>query len=200
MPILLSKPINSFSSYAIWKISETEAQLLEKIDETPPVAQPNKRSEWIVTRILIKHLCKIYGIEYQGIDRLDSGKPILVGSDAEISITHSFPLAAALINLRNPCGIDLEWPRQKLALVARKFLNKQEEKYTKDLEALCKVWVAKEVLFKIYGNKYLSLKNELSVEFQDDWSIKGKINKNGSSGNYDIAIEPINNYLLAYNI
>lgn len=192
--------MSPFSTYAIWNITETEAQLLEMIDETPPEAQPNKKSEWIVTRILIKYLCDSFNLDYEGVDNLDTGKPILVDSDAEISITHSFPLAGALINLRKPCGIDLEWPRQKLHIVASKFLNKDEEKYNTDLQSLCKIWASKEVLFKIHGNKNLSLKEEMKISFSGDWQVDGMIRKNGNSFSHKIAIEPIHNYLLAYNI
>ena len=200
MPLLLSKRVNADSSYAIWNITETESQLLAKISETPPISQPNKRSEWIVTRILVHHLCKSYGITYQGVGNLESGKPVLVGGKAEISITHSFPLAGAMIHLNRPCGIDVEWPRQKLRAVASKFLNDDEISSNNDLLALCKMWMAKEVLFKIYGEKYLSLKQELSVQFENNWKIQGTIRKNGSGSKHTIAIEEVNNYLLAYNL
>jgi phosphopantetheinyl transferase len=200
MPLLLSKPINTYSSYAIWNISETEQELVKLIQETPPIHLPNKKSEWIVTRILAKYLCDIYDLAYQGVHNLDTGKPVLTNLNAEISITHSFPLAAVLINLNKPCGIDLEWPREKLGKVKSKFLHSSEENYPQDTETLCKIWSAKEVLFKVHGAKNLSFKDQMRIEFEDDWKARGHIMKNGSSESHVIEIEPIYRYLIAFNI
>jgi hypothetical protein len=93
MPLLLSKKINPYSAYAVWKIAETEAQLLELSHITPPEMQSNKRSEWMVSRILVKYLVELFDLEYHGMDSLPTGKPYLIDQRAEISISHSFPFA-----------------------------------------------------------------------------------------------------------
>ena len=199
MPILLSKKINEHSAYAIWHITETEEQLLQLISETPPNGVPDKRSEWIVTRILVQYLCQSFKLTYEGVSRLPSGKPTLNNSKAEISISHSFPLAGALINLNESCGIDIEWPREKLIKVQSKYLNERENEYAGNEELLCKVWACKEVLFKVHGRKNLSLKNEIDIQLTGDNKAVGKITKPDFQQDYKIGLEPIFNYWIAYN-
>lgn len=200
MPLLLSKQINPYSAYAVWHITETEQQLSEKIEEVPRPSHPNRKSEWIVTRILVKYLTEIFDLTYQGVANLESGKPVLSGQRAEISISHSFPMAAVLINLRKPCGIDLELPREKLQIVRSKFLNDSENAETYDLIDLCKFWTAKEVLFKVYGDKALSFKNHMLIEMDEDWKATGLILKNSFEARYTIHFETLNKYLLAFSV
>jgi len=198
MPLLLSKQINPYSAYAVWHITETEDQLKDLTNENPRHTNPNKKSEWIVTRILIKYLCNLFEVSYQGIENTPVGKPILINSKAEISISHSFPLAACLINVRKPCGIDIELPRQKLTYVKKKFLNPNEN--SEKLEDLTKIWTAKEVLFKVHGDKELSFKNEMLVKFKSEQRATGLILKKGFESSYEIMFESLFNYTLAYSI
>jgi 4'-phosphopantetheinyl transferase EntD len=198
MPLLLSKQINPYSAYAVWHITETEDQLTGLINETSRHTNPNKKSEWIVTRILIKYLCNLFEVNYNGIENTPVGKPILINSNAEISISHSFPMAACLINVRKPCGIDIELPRQKLTYVKKKFLNPQEN--SDKLGDLTKIWTAKEVLFKVYGDKELSFKNEMLIKFKTEERATGLILKNGLESSHEIMFESLFNYTLAYSI
>lgn len=200
MPLLLSKQINPYSAYAIWHITETEQQLRQLLGETPRPSHSNKISEWIVTRILVKYLANIFDLPYHGVDNLNSGKPVLIREKAEISISHSFPMAAALINLRKPCGIDLELPREKLKIVKHKFLHTKEQKTTLNLIDLCKFWSAKEVLFKVYGDKALSFKNHMIIEMDEEWKATGLIIKDSYEARYTIHFEQLNNYLLAFSV
>jgi phosphopantetheinyl transferase len=202
MPLLLTKPISPYSTYAIWKISETRQQLLEKIKEPIPDKQGNQILEWMVTRILIRYLCNFQGVDYHGMYNLESGKPVLNQSQAEISLSHAFPMAAAIINLRKPCGIDLELPRQQLSRVKKKFLHQEELNGYQDLPHLCKMWTAKEVLIKLNGEKFTSMREKLRVSFDGEDRIKGKILGDGAGPekSHIIALEKIWDYYLAYNI
>ncbi|WP_258105188.1 4'-phosphopantetheinyl transferase family protein [Marinoscillum sp. MHG1-6] len=202
MPLLLSKAINGHSAYAVWNIKETNEELAQMVPDMPPKDYKlAKQAEWMVGRILIQTLCAKYNIPYEGVDVEATGKPFLRNKKAEISITHSFPLAAALINLKSPCGIDLELPRHKLIQVREKFINGSEVSYADDLSKLCAIWCAKEVLYKIYSRKRLSLKDDTFVKFLSDQQILGTISKsmNGASKDYEIVLEEIKGYVLAYN-
>ncbi len=202
MPLLLSKSINAYSAYAVWNIQETNDVLMSmSADEAPENYHPSKLAEWIVGRILIQRLCSQFNIKYEGIEVEETGKPILKNRQAEISISHSFPMAAAMIHLKHPCGIDLERPRHKLLQIREKFINGSEKAYADDLDKLCAIWCAKEVLFKIYSRKKLSLRDDTSVKFSSDFALVGTINKltKGYPKSYNIAVEEIKDYLLAYN-
>lgn len=201
MPLLFSKQINPTTSYAIWNIQETNEQLIEQFNSMfPEDLHPTKLAEWLVTNIMLDQVCQSFGIKFTGLTKNDAGKPFLNGNTAQISISHSFPMAAVLINRNRVCGIDLERQRSALIKIQHKFLHKSELQYQNDLERLCAIWCAKEVLYKIHGRKKLSLKDELCVEFRSDDLISGYILKGGFEETYQIHYESVRDYFMAYNI
>lgn len=201
MPLLLSKQISPCAAYAVWNIQETNQVLLSMVDEEIPThMNPTRLAEWIVGRILIKSLCAQFGIIYQGVAARETGKPHLIGTDTEISISHSFPMAAAMIHKESPCGIDLERMRNKLIRIQDKFVNDTEAAYRNNLEKLCAIWCGKEALYKIYGRKKLSMKDETFIEFESDDIMNGLIRKDGNESRYQIHYEAVKDYYLAYSI
>ena len=199
MPLLLSKSVDSQAIYAVWKIVETEGQLEKLCSEEAPEGHSNKRSEWMTTRILAKQLCESNGIKYSGITSDDHGKPWLNDSDLSISISHSWPMAAVMISKRALCGIDLERPREQLVKARSKFLHEMEVLPNDELEILCEVWCAKEVAFKVHGRKAVSLKNDISVVFNNE-TLSGALLSNGSSElKVGMKFERIKGYVLAYS-
>lgn len=201
MPLLLSKPINKDSAYAVWNIQETYEVIRALIDEpTPENLNPQRLAEWIIGRVLIRNICSILDVRYKGITVDETGKPHLVDSDVHISITHSFPMAAAMIHRKESCGIDLERPRHKLFSIHEKFINSREKKYVDDLYNLCAVWCGKEVLYKIYGRKRLSLRDHTTIEIKTPELLKGKIHKEDFNKTYKIHYEQIKDYYLAYSL
>ncbi|WP_258100718.1 4'-phosphopantetheinyl transferase family protein [Marinoscillum pacificum] len=201
MPLLLSKQISPCAAYAVWNIQETNQVLLSMVDEEIPTnMNPTRLAEWIVGRILIKSLCAQFGIDYQGVAARETGKPHLIGTDVEISISHSFPMAAAMIHKESPCGIDLERMRSKLIRIQDKFVNDTETAYLNNLEKLCAIWCGKEALYKIYGRKKLSMKDETFIEFESDEIMNGLIKKDGDEQRYRIHYEAVKDYYLAYSI
>jgi 4'-phosphopantetheinyl transferase len=201
MPLLLSKPISPYSAYSVWNIQETNEVLKGLVNEkTPEDLNPTRLAEWIVGRILIKNLASQFGLKYREITPDESGKPFLAGTEAQISISHSFPMAAAMINLNKTCGIDLERPRQKLIDTQSKFLHESEQEFQNNLDALCKIWCGKEVLYKIYGRRKISLKDEMKIEFIDDQSMRGIITKEQFEGHHRMRVEKLKEYYLAYSL
>lgn len=201
MPLLLSKPISPYSAYAVWNIQETNQVLLGLIKEDVPEGlNPTRLAEWIVGRILIQNLCAQFALKYRGLTPNESGKPFLIGSTAEISISHSFPMAAAMIHLHNPCGIDLERARNKLINIQDKFINEREIEYRDNLQKLCAIWCGKEVLYKIYGRRKLSMRDETFIEFETDSVMNGIIQKDQIELHYRIHYEAVRDYFLAYSL
>ncbi|MEM6829502.1 MAG: 4'-phosphopantetheinyl transferase superfamily protein [Bacteroidota bacterium] len=200
MPLLLNKKITENSAYAVWNIQETFLELPYLSPEPFPAdLHPVRQAEWIIGRVLVKALCDSFGISYKGVSKYDKGKPYLNDSYANISISHSFPIAAAMIHLKHPCGIDMERPREKHRKVAHKYLHESELQYKDDLEKLCIIWGAKEVVYKIFGRKFLSLKDEIRVTFESNHQMVGEILKEGHEDQYTIHYEWVKDYLLAYS-
>ena len=201
MPLLLSKPISSESAYAVWNIQETLGSIKTLIDEPIPDNLNSQRlTEWIVGRILVKNLCIQFGVPYDGLGIGDTGKPFLNGHDAHISITHSFPMAAAMIHLNKSCGIDMARPRHKLFSVREKFINGREKKYMDSLYHICAVWCSKEVLYKIYGRKQLSLRDDTSINIKSPNLMIGSIHKPDFNEEYEIHYEEVKDFYLAYSL
>ena len=199
MPLLLNKKIDEHSAYAVWNIQETFLELPYLSPEPFPAdLNPVRQAEWIVGRILVKSLCESFGIEYKGISKEDNGKPYLIDSYANISISHSFPIAAAMIHQKKPCGIDMERPREKHKFVQHKFLHESEFEYENDLEKLCIIWGGKEVIYKIFGRRFLSLKDEIKIKILSESMMEGEILKEGHEDSYSIHYEWVKDYLLAF--
>lgn len=199
MPLLLNKKIDEHSAYAVWNIQETFLELPYLSPEPfPAELNPVRQAEWIVGRILVESLCKTFDIEYKGISKHDNGKPYLKDSYTHISISHSFPIAAAMIHLKKPCGIDMERPREKHKLVQDKFLHSSEQQYRDDLEKLCTIWAGKEVIYKIFGRRFLSLKDEIKIEIKGDNQMIGQILKPGAEDTFHIQYGWVKDYLLAF--
>ena len=201
MPLLLSKQIHDKAAYAVWNIQETFLELPYLSPEPfPAELHPVRQAEWIVGRILIKRLCDIFNLEYMGVGRHETGKPFLIGHNVEISISHSFPMACAMLHFDKACGIDLEQPREKMLAVQDKFINMAEIEYRDDLEKICAVWCAKEVVYKIHGRKYLSLKGEIEVKIKTPETIHAEITRPSDHEKFTLHYEWLKDYILCYSV
>ena len=200
MPLFLTKKINKVSTYAVWNITETADDLARFAGFSAPNGSNKKKCEWLATRLLVMHLVALFKIRYNGIGKTAKGKPFLIGQTANISITHSFPMAAAMIHLDAPCGIDIELPQSQLVKIQSKILHKSEYQHKDNIFNLCKIWMAKEVLIKICGQTQLSLKKEIKTEFINDYQILGYILSDEIEEQHMIGIVPIFNHLLAFNL
>jgi phosphopantetheinyl transferase len=201
MPLLLTRQINDNSAYAVWNIQETFLELPYLSPETFPAnLHPVRQAEWIVGRILVKRLCEFFDMPYHGVSCEATGKPYLAHGNAHISISHHFPMATAMIHLHEACGIDVEKPREQLRKVKDKFLHPSERSLGDDKDSLCKIWSAKEVIYKIYGRKALSLKDDIRVEFTDNDFLLGYNLKNEPAEEFRIACEKLKSYFLLYNV
>jgi phosphopantetheinyl transferase len=170
-------------AWALWKIDEDEMHLsmMEPLAEQVPetITHPNKRSEWIVARLLTAKLLKSLGCDYYGIEKDVFGKPFPRRYPFHLSLSHSYPYVAAVLDQREPVGIDLEQPKQKLLRVAPRVLHPFElTDAGQDVVKHCVYWCAKEAMVKIYGKKDLVFAENLQVdsfELHNEGDIVGKI-------------------------
>ncbi|MBT1703880.1 4'-phosphopantetheinyl transferase family protein [Chryseosolibacter indicus] len=174
---------NIESAWAIWKITESETQLSDKInsiDRVPEsVTNPFKRLEYLAGRVVIKKLLENWSLQYEGLVKDEFGKPYLKNFSFHISLSHSYPYVAAVINQKFAVGIDLEQPKEKLLRIGPRVLNQQElQDAGIDIVKHCIYWCSKEALIKIYGKKDLMLAKNLAIEpfsIQKQGSITGRI-------------------------
>lgn len=197
--------ISSHIMLGIWEIEERPEQLMAGYDdqELDKISHyhPLKKSEHIASRQLIEALCREMDIPFHGICKDSHGKPHLIDSEHHISLSHSYPKIAALINLDEPCGIDIEQPREQLARVRHKFLNDKElERCKEDLERLCIYWCAKESVYKMHGRTNLSFKQNIYIDHLKDDKVFCCIKKDEMDKPVTLNMQREDEYIVTYNL
>lgn len=186
MPLLIQENLNEHVSWALWQISEDPEMLQEQLslsgqeqEELNKIKVSSRKSEWLASRILLKALAKSQqaGGQEPEIIKDAYGKPHLAGSPFRISLSHSFPFAAAIIHTQKEVGIDIEQPRDQLLRIQHKFLNPEERSDAEnDLQKLCVYWTAKEALYKLYGRRRLIFQEQILIspfQLAESGKLKG---------------------------
>lgn len=210
MPIVKFES-NSTYSWAIWEITESESELLALANpsagesaEWQQIRHANKRMEYLAGRLALKEIVEQRNKTFQGIRKDDCGKPFLKGHSEAISMTHSFPLAGAIIHSHQQAGIDIERPQPKLFRIAHKFLTEAELNLRDiDEKQLCVYWCAKEALYKMYGRKQVIFSQHLSLEpftIQTEGIIKGAIAMHDLQQTVDLKYMFWKNHVVCFNI
>ena len=172
MPLAKIEKINSNSFWCLFEITESVDQLKKKvmlsedgIAELESISHPEKQRERLASRCCVQELVKKAGKKYQGITKDEHEKPHLIGLNYHISISHSYPYAAAILHKKLPVGIDIEKPVEKIGRIAHRFLNDAE--FTDcdgDIKKLCIFWAGKESIFKLNGKKGLNFKRDIHIQ------------------------------------
>lgn len=170
MPLVHSEKIEETSTLLVWKLTETENELREMLDshynfgDLDTISHPQKKREWLASRLLIKILTEELGEIYKGTYKDDHGKVFLFHDNAHISITHTFDYVAAILDPSKPVGIDMEKLDAKLQRTAKKFLNEDELLHASDeTDLLAMYWCSKEAIYKLYGKNRVSFKDDIRV-------------------------------------
>ena len=171
MPLVHSGKIDENSTLLLWKLTESETELRKALgnmynySDLEAISHPQKIREWLASRILLKMLAEQFGIFYEGTHKDEHGKAFLINNNSHISLTHTLDYVAAVIKLSSAVGIDMEKMSDKLRRTARKFLSDAEfEHANNELSVLCIYWCAKEAIYKQYGKKKISFKNDITVQ------------------------------------
>lgn len=171
MPLVHSEKIEETSTLLLWKLTEAEAELQRNLGngfnqaELDRISHPQKKREWLASRMLIKTLAEQFGINYVGIHKDEHGKAFLIDNDSHISITHTSEFVAVAINPAAAVGIDMEKMDAKLQRTSRKYLSPPEFDHASgEMERLCMYWCAKEALYKLYGKKKISFRDSIFIQ------------------------------------
>jgi len=210
MPLFLHKCLPEKGELGLWKIEEEEAFFLNKLnlieEELEQVNQIKGRGrlEWLSSRWLLHTMS---GRETRGICLKDEyGKPYLKDSAFQISISHSWGIAA-IMAAPYIIGLDIQKYVPKITRIAHKFMREEEEASTiatTRIEHLHIYWGAKEALYKAYGRKQLDFQKHIFIEpFSFNLkkgTCKGRIHKNNYQKKFDIFYEKIEDYYLVYGL
>ena len=94
------------------------------------------------------------------------GKPFIPDSDYHISISHSHEMAAVLASPIS-CGVDIQYPVEKIRRLVPKFCSSEELKETTrpdGLQTMHVIWGAKECIYKAYGRKAIDYRKHIAIE------------------------------------
>lgn len=206
MPVILEKKYENDISLAVWQVTESHDELQAMLPseiltdaELAAISHPQKQVEFFCSRLVIKHLANSLGIKYLGIKKDEFGKPYLVGSNWQMSITHTSNYVAAVMHPNETLGMDMEKPSEKLKRIEHKFLSDLERIEAEgDIEKLCIYWSAKEALYKLYGKRKVIFNENLFVfPFEKRQSkISGRLKINEIDEKYNIYVEHIDGYIL----
>jgi len=156
MPLYKTLTPNSYTTVKIWKITESYEELMKPIDLRDVCMQRvlGMKSELHQRGFLsVRHLLAEFGYEDKDLYYDDNGKPHL-RDGKHISITHSFTFSAIIVS-EQEVGIDIEKQREKIKIIAHKFvdyefdyLDKEADDYIKKLTV---IWGIKESLYKLFA-------------------------------------------------
>lgn len=185
--------INEQVSYCVWKIEETEEQMLSllnlnsvEIADFERTKVPGKRLEWLAARNALKHLVNPLGQFFLHKDQF--GKPHLDKNTIGVSMSHAQGFGAAAISTNSPVGIDIEIERSQITRIAKKFLHENEKEWTDlSIADLTKIWGAKEALYKLHGRTQLIFAKQLLIHpFNEN---KGQIIENGVADTFELIFD-----------
>ncbi len=179
MPVCPNEHIKTRARLLIWKLEETAEELYSLLpvfpdmSELATIAHPQKRKEWMASRILLRQLAESSGISYRGTFKDDHGKPFLCGSEANISITNTAEYVVAALDCARAVGIDMEPVTDKLVRASKKFLSDAEFAHAgTNLNLLSAYWCAKEAMFKLNGRASVSFRQAIYVDpFAEDAAV-----------------------------
>lgn len=168
MPLYKTLNPNSQTTVKIWKITESYNTLMQPITLKPESLERvlGMKSELHQRGFLsVRHLLATFGYTDADLFYDTNGKPHLKDGKY-ISITHSFTFSAVIVS-DHLVGIDIEKQREKIAIIAHKFvdyefdyLNKNDEKYIKKLTV---IWGIKESLYKLFATPGMSFRAHFLV-------------------------------------
>ncbi|MDN3491850.1 4'-phosphopantetheinyl transferase family protein [Winogradskyella bathintestinalis] len=156
MPLYKTISVNSQTTVKIWKIEESYDDLLHPLDLKPESLNRvlGMKSELHQRGFLsVRHLLHEFGYTDQDLFYDENGKPHL-NDGKHISITHSFTFSGVIISDKD-VGIDIEKQREKIAIIAHKFVD-YENNYLKStdndyINRLTVIWGIKESLYKLFA-------------------------------------------------
>lgn len=170
--IVFSKNISAKTIITLWKIEESPAYFLNylginlvNLPELSNATHPLKQLEWLASRTCVRYTVEQLNHPYCGIAKDSYNNPYFVDNQGFVSLSHTNEYAVAIVSFEEEVGIDIEKISDKLSRVAHKFLSHSERIHAEDnIFRMCVYWCAKESLYKWYGKKNLSFKENIYIE------------------------------------
>ncbi|MDO7136875.1 4'-phosphopantetheinyl transferase family protein [Algibacter lectus] len=176
MPLYKTITPNSQTVVKMWKITESFDDLMAAVTLKPETLKRvlGMKSELHQRGFLsVRKLLAEFGYADADLIYDDNGKPHLKDGK-QISITHSFNFSAVIVS-DQVIGIDIEKQRDKITVIAHKFIGYEADYLDKEqadyIKKLTTIWCVKESLYKLFATPGTSFKQCFLVipfELQDE--------------------------------
>lgn len=170
MGLYLRKTLDNKAEISVWKITETEQELIDKcsvptdeMEEISLIRSESLRKQKLAVRALLNEVFE----EKMYLSHHDNGKPYLENCVTNISITHTDRYVAIITHNEYDLGIDIESLDRDFSAVEKKALSEDEiEDLDEDKrnEQLAIYWCAKEAIFKRMGQNRVDFAEQIEVE------------------------------------
>ncbi len=168
MPLYKTIAPNSQTTVKIWKITESYNDLMQPLSLKAESLERvlGMKSEIHQRGFLsVRHLLHSFGYTDKDLFYDNNGKPHLKDGKY-ISISHSFTFSGVVVS-DTEVGIDIEKQREKISIIAHKFVGyefdylvKEDESYIRKLTV---IWCIKESLYKLFATPGMLFRNHFLV-------------------------------------
>ncbi len=169
MPLYETRHINERCILAVWRIEEDLEELQRQVylsnqdKELLRTFTSEKRcKEWLATRLLAQIMLE----EDVSIVYEPTGKPHILNSEWEISITHKNEFVGIVLGKNKRVAVDIEKLSTRLDKVYDYFMSPEEleslDPYDRNFQ-LHLFWCAKECLVKLANKKQLKVLEDMHV-------------------------------------
>ncbi len=164
----LYKP-STESILAVWRVEEgldffkSHTTLYKAERRESEGYRSGRLLEWYAGRYLLQQFLPVNNRPPCLKDRY--GKPHLLGTHLEISMSHSHDLVAVAL-AKISCGIDIQLLTGKIRNIRHKFISDTELQSMQNPESLIAMhvyWGAKECIYKAHGKKKLDFRRNMSI-------------------------------------
>ena len=172
MAIYLQKELENTAKIAVWKITETEEELIElsstpsdEMEEISFIKSESLRKQRLAVRALLNEL---FG-EKVSLAHHDNGKPYIENDSINISISHTEKYVAVILDQNDEVGIDIESLDRDFSAVEKRALSEDEiddlddDKMEKNFQ-LAIYWCAKEAIFKKISKYNVDFAEQIEIE------------------------------------
>lgn len=209
MALYFRKKVEKKAEIAVWKIEETEEELLkicsvptDELEEIMFIQNEQKRKEKLAVRALLNEMFeeKVY------LEHHDNGKPFLENNPCEISITHTQKYVAVITHPDEYVGIDIESLSRDFSAVEKKALSEEEiddltddEKRNKQLAIY---WCAKEAIYKRMSRNGVDFAKQIAVEHftpREEGELEATfIHRDGEEETFELNYEVFDNHVMVW--
>lgn len=208
MALYLQKELENDARIYVWEMTESEEELLatiavpdNELEDLQYIRGASRRREILATRALLNTIFpeKLY------LGHHDNGKPYLLNTAMELSISHDDRFVAIIIHPDEDLGIDIENLNRDFSAVEKKALSEDEiddiDEKKKNLQ-LAIYWCAKEAIFKRMSLNGVDFAEQIEIDRfnpHDDGELDATfIHKDGTEMEFELGYEVFDGHVMVW--